>query len=104
MSLGSGTRLSGARVCVQNALALTSLYYAYFDVRGIPCSVYDMVTVLPTPNEYHSFVLTKSSDGKAAIVDWSVITSSNGKLTFLPISEARATLKDKLGRLCRSGV
>lgn len=77
--------------CIENARVLAALYYAYLDEANLPLSVYCLM-ISPNNNlpHGHACVLIRRSDGNAAIIDWTIITTSHKEAAFVTLGEARA--------------
>ncbi|MEM2904447.1 MAG: hypothetical protein QW587_01760 [Candidatus Bathyarchaeia archaeon] len=76
-------------VCADYATVLTSLLYAYYDISGRNLSTC-YLSISLSGRGHHGCVLIKERGDMVAIIDWEVITRSDGKVVFMPFSEAKA--------------
>ncbi|MEM3627672.1 MAG: hypothetical protein QXZ25_06580 [Candidatus Bathyarchaeia archaeon] len=75
--------------CADYTTVLVSLLYAYYDISGRSLPTCYLSIGLGEKG-HHGCVLIKEREDIVAIIDWDVITKSEGKVVFMPFGEAKA--------------
>lgn len=74
--------------CYHFSLCLASLYKAYYHIARKSIPTYCLFIRIKKNNEYHCCLLL-IKEGKVAIIDWNIITSTKGKIIFVPPDVAK---------------